>query len=347
MTEPSPLPPRRRDTRDAGDLIRQLKTNAKQLGVGFVGGRFSPARPLGASALYGDAEDDSPGEAIGFLNTDRKVTSGSGTVSTRLTYLPIDGSEHVTWHPAGGGGIHLTTADWSRADQNITIPAFDGLASGDVFTFEYAYLLDDPNPIEPVVIGYTQPGAYDTGAHTLTAAIPAGTIAGDLLVMVVRGGTSASGNEGTAALSISDSRLTRIYTATKPNGAGTVDAGVWTGVADGSSSPVVVNITEPGGPFGAVCVLASIRGANGFGTLAADETLGVTPQVTGTAAIAAGWVHQGVSFLNLAAPSGYTDISGSGLNYMVGDLAFWYDPLSTVSPAGTFPGEGVVVIPII
>lgn len=135
----SPRPPRLRDTRSLVDRVRQDRQNLQQLGVGFVGGRFPPARPLGSAAYVGDIEDDEATDGdtdqIAFCNTDQVVASGPGTVTLPLTYEPIDGSLHVRWNT-----LDQPTTEWALSGQTVTIPdPTSTIAAGDVLTAAYAY----------------------------------------------------------------------------------------------------------------------------------------------------------------------------------------------------------------
>jgi hypothetical protein len=352
MTEPSPLPPKRRDTTGIEDRVRQDRINLKQLGVGFVGGRFPPARPLGATALYGDLEDDDPDIELAFINTDRSIASGSGNAALHLTYLPEDGSEHVSWHPNGGGGLHLTPADWYRVDQVITIPAFDGLASGDVFTCEYAYLLgEEPETPTPSLVGFTQPGVWSSGPNTISYDLPPGTASGDLIVISSRGLVAPGGGELVLDVGCSDSRMALVHKSTRLNGSGqTIVEAVFAGLEDGSGSPVVVtNTARPGYSSTTVAVLAAFTGVNGFGVVSGTDAGVATPIVDAVAAVAATWLSGPVA-TNAGGPTGYTDISSTGIDYASTCLSWWYDPDAdpdtSTSPAGTFLGEGCCVIAI-
>lgn len=221
----SPLPPRRRDSRDLADLIRQGRTNARQLGVGFAGGRFPPIRPLGATALYGDNEDDTASDAIGFENTDTATASGPGPVTFHLTHTPIDGSLHIRWN-----GIDQPASEWVLVDSTVTIPdPTSVIESGDVFTAAYAYLLDaDDAGLDWSLVGITT-----VNTPTTSVALPAGTQAGDLIIFAV-----ASAGASTA----SDSRLT----GTIGTSYGTGALVKW-GIAIGSGAPIACSLT--GGAF--------------------------------------------------------------------------------------------------
>ena len=240
----SPLPPRRRDSRDLASLIRQSRTNARQLGVGFADGRFPPIRQLGATALYGDNEDDTADDVIGFINTDRATASGPGPVTFNLTHTPIDGSLHIRWN-----GIDQPASEWALNEATVTIPdPTSVIESGDVFTAAYAYLLEaDESGLDWSLVGVTT-----VVGDTTSVALPAGTQDGDLLIFASAAATSATASDG---------RLTgTIGTSYGPG------ALLKWGRANGSGSPISCSIS--GGVFGyGATLLAVYRGVqvNDFG----------------------------------------------------------------------------------
>lgn len=141
--------------------MRQDRTNLSQLGVGFVGGRFPPLRPLGSAALLGDIEDDSaddsdaPLDIIKFVNDDTAVWSGTGSLIIGLSFVPWSDSLQVKLN-----GHEIEPTDWTYDSSlnTVTIPAEDwwapALAAGVTFrgTAYYAYYeadtetLTDPVP---------------------------------------------------------------------------------------------------------------------------------------------------------------------------------------------------------
>lgn len=127
------LPPRLRDTRSLTDRVRQDRINLKQLGVGLVNGRWSPARPLGQSALFGDFEDDALDDELEFINTDRAVAVVDTVMTLALTYEPVEGSLHVRWN-----GIDVPPTEFTLTEQTVTF-ANDHLHVGDVLTAAYAH----------------------------------------------------------------------------------------------------------------------------------------------------------------------------------------------------------------
>jgi hypothetical protein len=135
----SPLPPRRRDSRNLADLIRQDRQNLKQVGVGMVGGRFPPARLRGQPAVDLDDEDDDLDDTaeLAAINTDRVVVSTAGVAVLPLTYVPLDGSLHVRWD-----GDDLEPRDWVMSGQSVVV-AYPHLHVGDVLSAAYLYYPSD------------------------------------------------------------------------------------------------------------------------------------------------------------------------------------------------------------
>lgn len=421
---------------DPGWVTRRFREVEARLNALQVGKLSSvPGSSVTITQLLTD-----PAATTDFRNTDT-IVAGAGDVPFLLTLLPRDGSEHVSWHPNGGGGIHLTASAWTRVGQLLTIPAFDGQGANDLYTCEYAYypgqrgplgvtigdpaegeLVTDttptiagtgepgysvsvevdggsvgtvsvgvdgtwsvtvgsalspgghaivatqtgagntsvatanfttpaPTPPTPSVVGFTAPGSFDLPTKKLTFTLPAGTAAGDLLVMAVRGGVGAGAGELCSALSCADARMTLAFTATRLTGSQTIVESIWVGVATGASTSIVVDVTEWASltPF-ATGVLTTITGANGFGAPSSVETGTTTPVVGGVAAVASVWDgnHSFALITDITPPTGYTEAGdSSNSTYSATDLALWYDVAGTASPSGTFTGEGCCVIPII
>lgn len=162
----SPLPPRIRDTTDLDDLVRQQKTNLRQLGVGFVGGRFPPARPRGIGVQTSLATDEEEGddETIVGQDTDRLTLSNLGTQTWTLAAEPIEETLVVRWHPGGGAGIEWKRGDhYTLSDEGgvVTIPATSltniPARVGDVFSAQYLRIAGD-DVAEPYTIDYSATG---------------------------------------------------------------------------------------------------------------------------------------------------------------------------------------------
>jgi len=284
----SPLPPRRRDSRDLADLIRQSRTNSRQLGVGFAGGRFPPIRPLGATALYGDNEDDTADDVIGFINTDRATASGSGPVTFNLTHTPIDGSLHIRWN-----GIDQPASEWSLNESTVTIPdPTSVIESGDVFTAAYAYLLEaDESGLDWSLVGVTT-----VVGDTTSVALPAGTQDGDLLIFASAAATSATASDG---------RLTGTIGTSYGSG-----ALVKWGRANGSGSPITCSVNSGAFGYGAT-LLAVYRGVqvNDFGvntSLTNDITLPVKTDTAAAVGVLLAFDGVVAGFINDDATSAWT-----------------------------------------
>lgn len=139
----SPLPPRLRDTTSFLDRVRQDRTNLGQLGVGFMGGRFPPLRPLGSAALLGDLEDDgSEAETIFGEDRDRLRLGALDTQVWTLLATPIDRTLVVRFHPDGGAGVEWKRGEHYTLNDNVvtirdTALAAAGAAVDDVLSAQY------------------------------------------------------------------------------------------------------------------------------------------------------------------------------------------------------------------
>jgi hypothetical protein len=119
--------------------MRQQKMNARQLGVGFVGGRFPPARPLGATSQLGDVTDSSGTDTqqLAAINTDRAVATESGRITLHLTHAPMDGTLHVRWN-----GVDQEPTEWSLTGLTLTFVNVH-IKVDDVLTAAYFYYPSD------------------------------------------------------------------------------------------------------------------------------------------------------------------------------------------------------------
>lgn len=263
----SPFPPRHRDSRNLADLMRQQKTNARQLGVGFVSGRYPPLRPLGATALFGDVEDDQSDvgddttSGIFFENGDRVTAAGTGVATLYLSHEPIAGSLHVRWN-----GIDQPPTEWSLSGSVVTIPDPDRrIADGDIISAAYAYYGGE----EAAEISYR-----DSTSATDAWAIPSGAVAGDLLVAVgmVESTKTVTANGWT---SVGTSAAVTHGTAHSPQ---TYHLVVLTKVYDGTSTVPTV----PSGVPQSVCLTVAFDGGTDvtarFATVA-DATSADTPGI--------------------------------------------------------------------
>lgn len=127
---------------DEGDPV-MVPLRYDQL-AGWPVQQYDPPVPVAvAEDLSGieDAPGRSLSSAVQFYQ-DTHVVTEAGEQSVQLTYLPIDNSEHLYWHPADQAGIYQSGDQWSRDGQVITVPDELGLvAVGDSIAVEYAYLL--------------------------------------------------------------------------------------------------------------------------------------------------------------------------------------------------------------
>lgn len=149
----SPLPPRLRDTRSQGDRVRQDRNNLRQLGVGFVGGRYAPARPLGSTQQLGEVEDDSAADeaqTTAWEDGDRHVVAFAGPQVFVQSHEPTESSLFVRWHPLGldNAGLPWPSERWTLDGNLVTIADPDGLIEPrDAFSSQYEYLLGDASPL--------------------------------------------------------------------------------------------------------------------------------------------------------------------------------------------------------
>lgn len=254
----SSLPPRRRDSRNLADLLRQDRTRLGQLDRGLVGGRFPSARPVRANMVDED-EDDFDSPAILFENTDQGTCGGANQpVTIKLSHIPENGSEQVYYN-----GTPLKRSDWTRTDTVLTIPGEPWFRAGKVAWVDYAYYeSDEPDVIEPFLIGYSTV----TTNHT-SIPVPSGTQFGDMLVLVL-----AARN----AIGCSDGRFSAGYQQVF---SGTWSGGVWYGTADGSGSAVSITLDSTAADGGVDCcgIIAAFRGDPLTITAQADTAGSGTP----------------------------------------------------------------------
>lgn len=159
----SPLPPRLRDTTSIEDRVSQDRRNLKQLNVGFVGGRFPLARPIGSRSALAGVEDDT-GEAESLIGEDGdRLTLGSVYTQTwLLSAAPIDETLVVRWHPDGGAGVewkrgtHYTLDDQTVSFTQASLVAAGALV-GDVFSAQYLKVAGDSDS-ESYTIPYSDAG---------------------------------------------------------------------------------------------------------------------------------------------------------------------------------------------
>lgn len=233
----SPLPPKRRDSRNLADLLRQDRTRLGQLDRGLVGGRFPPARPL--KPQFDDSDDDFDVPAILGENTDHAACVSNGaTIQIPLSHVPETGTEQVFYN-----GTPLKWSDWTRTDTVLTIPGEPWFRAGKVAWVDYLYYDDDgageSDPASFVAVTTIQ------GDHT-SIALPGTSTSGDMLVLVLHARDTSA---------CSDPRFTLKHT----DGA---RWGIWVGTDDGSGNPVSITLSSPsGGGLDGCGALARITGS--------------------------------------------------------------------------------------
>lgn len=244
----SPLPPKRRDSRDLADLIRQDRTRLGQLDRGLAGGRFPPARPLKPAGLGDGEEDDFDDPSILFANSDHAACSADGaTIRIPLTHVPEPGSEQVYYN-----GTPLKWSDWSRTDTVLTIPGEPWFRAGKVAWVDYAYYDEGQADTEPASF---VAATTITGDHT-SIDIPGTPTPGDMLVLVLFGRDTVA---------CSDSRFTY-----KTGGGGYW--GVWVGTDDGTTTTVPITLSSPSG--------AGVDGAGALARITGAPLLPATSEQT-------------------------------------------------------------------
>lgn len=231
------LPPRLRDTKDLDDLVRQGRVNSRQLGVGFLAGRYPPARPLRPYAGDEDGEDESDDLPIQFLNSDHATCPSNGSIITiPLTHVPDPGSEQVYYN-----GLPLKWSDWWRTDSYLVIPGEPWFRAGRTAWVDYAYYDegDEPEITPPSLVNYTTV----TTNHT-SIPLPDGTQIGDLLILALSARTAAA---------CSDPRFDAGYHHAY---GGVWEGGIWVGVADASLAPVAITLDSTSADGGTDCCAA-------------------------------------------------------------------------------------------
>lgn len=303
----SRLPPRLRDTRGPADLIRQLKQNGRQLNSGLLGGRWPPAKPLGAAAQEGDFEDDDPldDDQPAAWNLDHATASVAGQVSLTLTYVPIDGTLLVFWD-----GIYLHPSEYVLADQTVTFTDRHVHVGHELEAAYWYWPTDLPLPPLPATV-VLRGGTSNEGGNGVSAlaniALPTGTVVGDLIAVACGPSTT-----------VTDPRLTAISTS------------LYVGFATDLSD---VQATAPGG-FGqrwAIAVITLETNAVGWGTpvgtsdqtMVNGDTLAVGVVDGVSASLCALWDgHSGTSG-GSGVPTGYSSGRGSGFALLHVRIDFW------------------------
>jgi hypothetical protein len=332
--------PRRDGTIDLSPAVRRHDSYLESLDPGILRGRFATPRPTikGTPLLVGGEAGGDSNERL-WEYDDRYTVTALGTQLARLSHEPFEESLFVRWHPDGRGGLPITSEFFTVEGQTVIIPSTGLLAIGDQFSFQYEYE-DGEDALDFEFIDVIE-GVFHYPENILTFTPPAAMQEGDFLVLACRGASAAGGGDLTFGFANADARTSRIYTSTPP-----IYQAVFTGFATASLSDLVVNvIPNPSWLPGAVGVMGIFRGINALGSTASVEAGGITPQVAASAAIAVTWDgNSSFSFVHADPPSGYTEGGNTGLSYSATDISYWFDPAAETSIAGTYVGEGVLII---
>lgn len=314
----SQLPPKRRDTKDRGDLIRHLRTNASQLGVGFMGGRFPPLRPLGSSALIGEIEDDGAGAGDVMWEWDDRLTvTTAGAQTFTLSHVPVEESLVVRWHPDGGAPLTQVNERWTLDGQTVTIPdAGSDIEAGDVFSAQYQYepgVVDADSPLTP--IGSDHVYAVDPSLDP-----PEGSAVGDFIVITTITGT------------IDDDRVTLLA---DHDGTGSAHFYTYAGTLT-SLAP----FTPSAGPTAAAWAVFRAPTMSSFEVFTASTSPVDVPSVASRHAILVAGARNGVASASINCPTEYTSIvASSDLPHSLQLIAYW-DPAVGAGPSPATTATG-------
>lgn len=323
----SPLPPKRRDSVNLANLLRQDRTRLGQLDRGLVGGRFPSARPLKPSTADADLEDDAPDDQILFRNVDTVTATGPGTLTFPLSYEPIDGSLQVWW-----GGVPQPPTEWTLNGSTVTIPDPDSrIAAGRKFTAYYAY--NDVEADVPTLDAITFRGLSKT-IGALSTPVPAATQVGDTLLVIM------VNLNGTIDAACTDSRVTEVDSALMTSPRTTHFSRVYMGTA---TTLADLNFTGPSpGNDLTVFVLAfaePMTATSHAGTDSANTTPKAAPAVASSAALCVATQANNVTSGGspVISGTGWTAVSDSGSNGNLTEFAVakFLDTLASTTPAGT------------
>lgn len=216
---------------------------------------------------------------VQFINTDSLTLTAPGPATLHLSYVPAPGSLHVYWN-----GLEQAVTEWTRTGHYLTIPDLEGyLRAGDTITAVYAYYPGATTNIAP---------AYVSTSWAQAASIPvpapkAGTTGlGDLLVLVLAGGTGCTDSRMTLKGELHDSSFG-------------ITGAIYVGIDDGSGSPLALTsavlggvmrvsgdpmlpatseaLTEQTSSVGTATFTPTVAGSGSFGVMAIASTTGLVP----------------------------------------------------------------------
>lgn len=301
----------------------------------------------GSSVTVDDSDPLNPiidvldnGSAEWEYNDRFTITAAGVDQHPRLSYEPLPESLFVRWHPDGGAGLPILDEGFTVDGQIVTVPDPGYFAVDDYLSFQYMH-----NPVPPLdlsLIGSAS-GVFHLD-NTMTFAQPVAVEEGDFIVAVVRGAVAPGGGDVTLGATSGDPRLTLLHAEVAPPVAETV----FTGFITADTSDLVTLITpNPSYSSGALGVMAVFRGVNAVSDSQVGVA-GVTPEIDGLGAVAITWDgNSSFTLVSSPPPTGYTDILGTGLNYSSTDVSYWFDPAGTTSPAGSYVGEGCLIIGLV
>lgn len=320
--------PSRRDTPDALALLKHHQSYLRSLDPGYLDGRFATPQPIrGDGSLLVGSDDGGGAESASEWQWewgDRLTVTVAGQQMLRLSHVPDEESLHLRWHPRGLGtaGIPWPNEHFvvDEEAQVVIIADPTGLIEvGDAFSTQYRYIYDDAGQVVPELIGVT------SVIHTTTGvAIPPGTQSGDLMVLTAAAWSSAS----TSDPRIVGQRQGRPFQLV-----------AW-GYADGSSTPLAVNI-DGAGFNRAATTLTVYRGVSVSSS--AYTLVGANPIVAPTFPNAQATIVALCCFNSGVAGTVPNDATGKYSTDAIADdpldsvwTGHWSDPTAQTSPAGSF-----------
>ncbi|MBO9523910.1 MAG: hypothetical protein J7518_20440 [Nocardioidaceae bacterium] len=326
-----PQQPSRRDTPDALAVIRHQQSYLRSLDPGYLDGRFATPQPVRDGSLLVGSDDG--GGADGAYQWqwewgDRLTVTVAGAQSFRLSHVPDEESVFLRWHPRGLGtaGIAWPNEHFVVDEEAQVIIISDPghlIEVNDAFSAQYRYIYDEPGQVVPEFIGVTS-----VIRTTTSVAIPAGTQAGDLMVLTAAAWSSAS---------TSDPRIVGQQQG-RP-----FQLVAW-GYADGSMTPLAVNI-DGAGFNRAATTLTVYRGVSVASS--AYALVGANPITAPTFPNAQATIVALCCFNAGAAGTAPGDTSGKYSTDGIADdpldsvwTGHWIDPIEQTSPPGSFTLSG-------